>query len=569
MDNYDPIADVIGYAEDITSGRIKSCRSIAGACNRFIDNLRDQGSEEFPYYFDEEHARNVCNFFPLLIRHSIGKDEGKPFYLQPWPAFAVANIYGWKRKDNDCRRFKQAYISVARKNGKSTLASGLCLFAAGYDRNPVTGGFESIAQVVIAASKKEQAERVTMAETVRMRGRAPSIMEASEYKNRQINFFHNGGHVITIGSDKAFDGLNPHMVVVDELHMFRSSGLQAEFVDTMKTGSGARSQPLFLVTTTAGSTSSELWRSEWQYATGVATGQYEDESYFSLSYELDEDDDALDEDNWIKANPCLGVTLTLEYLRDQSRPAKTDATSLSRFTRYHGNRMVSSFDTAFSVPDWDACRGKLSNWKDADAVGGGIDLGGRNDLAAWAMVARFPTGLKNDKGDPIYRYEVKSGSYIAQDTPRDLSKQPFNQFVSDEILTVTKYPVSELEQDFIEAAQSHGCYDVAFDPYQAQRSAENIEGHGIETVAMPQTTGHFNAPITELRQVMTDGRLTHDGCPLLTWCVGNAVTETDKQDRQMLCKRESSEKIDPVVAMAMAFSRCTAAPTRSNSYFIF
>jgi len=568
LEDYDPLADVHGYVNDVVSGKILACKSVVGACNRFLEDLKRQNTPEFPYYFDELHAANVCLFYPTLIKHSIGRDVGRPFFLMPWQSFAIANLFGWKKVEDDCRRFKRAYISVGRKNGKSSLAAALCLFTAGYDYNPVSDSFESVAQVVIAASKKEQAERVTMAETVRMRGQAEKIKEMSEYKNRQINFGHNGGHIIAVGSDRSFDGLSPSMVVIDELHAFRSTGNQAEFFETMLTGSGARSQPLFIVTTTAGSSTSELWKSEWKYATGVAQGSYEDESYFSLSYELDEEDDALDPDLWIKANPCLGVTLTREYLEDQARPAATDNIALSRFTRYHGNRMVSSLDGAFNLNHWDACKGELSDWKNADAIAGGIDLGGRNDLAAFAMVARFKTGLTNDVGSPIFRYEGKTFSYISTDTTRDLKKEPFLQFVSSGLLRTTKFPVSELEQDFIVEARKHGCQEVAFDPYQATRSSENLESNGIPAVAMPQTTGHFNAPITELRQCMADGRFTHDGNPLLKWCVGNAVTETDKQDRMMLCKRESIEKIDPVVALVMAYARAALAPGRADSYFL-
>ena len=568
LENYDPIEDVFGYVNDIVSGKIVACESVIGSCRRFLGDIDRENTKEFPYYFDRLHAANVCFFYPHLIKHSIGRYVGKPFFLMPWQAFAIANLFGWKRQSDNCRRFRQAYVSVARKNGKSTFAAALCLFAAGYDYNPVSDSFESVAQVIIAASKKEQAERVTMSEAVRMRGQSEKIKEMSDYKNRQITFSHNSGHVVAVGSDKAFDGLNPSMVVIDELHAFRSTGLQAEFWSTMKTGSGSRSQPLFIITTTAGSTTSELWKSEWKYATGVAKGDYDDNTYFSLSYELDEEDDALDPDLWIKANPCLGVSLTHEYLEDQARPAQTDNIALSRFTRYHGNRIVSSLDGAFNINHWNNCKGELSDWKNSDAICGGIDLGGRNDLAAFAMVARFKTGKVNEIGAPVYRYEAKSFSYISTDTSRDLTKEPFDQFVSSGILTTTKFPVSELEQDFILEARKHGCQEVAFDPYQAQRSSENLESNGIPAVAMPQTTGHFNAPITELRQCMSDGRFLHNGDPLLGWCIGNAVTDTDKQDRMMLCKRESSEKIDPAVALVMAFSRATAAAGRADSYFI-
>jgi phage terminase large subunit-like protein len=569
----DPIEDMDRYVDSVLNGDIVACRSVIGACKRHRTDLQRQDRDSFGYYFDEDHARNVCNFFPTIMRHSIGKNMGQPFVLQPWQSFAIASIYGWKSSKDKTRRFRKAYISVARKNGKSTLAAALCIYAAGYDFNPVSNSFESVAQVVLAASKKEQADRVTMAECIRMRQSSDVLKAASEYKNRQITFHHNDGHIITVGSDKAFDGLNPSIVQIDEMHAFRSSGNQKEFIDTMKTGSGARSQPLFLVTTTAGSTSSELWKSEWRYAIGVATGEYYDDSYFSLSYELDEDDDPLDSDLWIKANPCLGVTLTEEYLEDQAKPARVDSVALNRFTRYHGNRLVSNLDSAFSIDQWDKSEGELSDWSEADAIGAGCDLGGRDDLAAWAQVSRFETDdfTEDEDGNrtPIYRYEAIAKSYIARDTERDLDVAPFNGFVESGLLTVSRHPISELERDLVEACRNNGCYEVAFDPYNAQRTGERMEEEGMEGVTMPQSTRYFNEPIVELRSAIAEGRFKHNGDPLLRWAMGNAVLITDRNDRVMYAKNECEDKIDPCVALTMAFARAMAAPSKSNGYFTY
>lgn len=569
----DPIEEMDRYVDSVLNGDIVACRSVIGACKRHRTDLQRQDRDSFGYYFDEDHARNVCNFFPTIMRHSIGKNMGQPFVLQPWQSFAIASIYGWKSSKDKTRRFRKAYISVARKNGKSTLAAALCIYAAGYDFNPISNSFESVAQVVLAASKKEQADRVTMAECIRMRQSSDVLKAASEYKNRQITFHHNDGHIITVGSDKAFDGLNPSIVQIDEMHAFRSSGNQKEFIDTMKTGSGARSQPLFLVTTTAGSTSSELWKSEWRYATGVATGEYYDDSYFSLSYELDEDDDPLDSDLWIKANPCLGVTLTEEYLEDQAKPARVDSVALNRFTRYHGNRLVSNLDSAFNIDQWDKSEGELSDWNEADAIGAGCDLGGRDDLAAWAQVSRFETDdfTEDEDGNrnPIYRYEAIAKSYIARDTERDLDVAPFNDFVESGLLTVSRHPISELERDLVEACRNNGCYEVAFDPYNAQRTGERMEEEGMEGVTMPQSTRYFNEPIVELRSAIAEGRFKHNGDPLLRWAMGNAVLITDRNDRVMYAKNECEDKIDPCVALTMAFARAMAAPSKSNGYFTY
>ena len=449
----------------------------------------------------------------------------------------------------------------------------MCTYCCGFDYNPVSKGFENVAQIILAASKKEQADRVTMAECVRMRSQSKLLMDMSDYKNRQITFKHNAGHIITVGSDKAFDGLNPHVVNIDEMHSFRSVGNQKDFLDTMKTGSGARTQSLFLVTTTAGSTSSELWKSEWSYATGVVTGEYDDDSYFTLSYELDEEDDPLDPDNWIKANPCLGVTLTKEFLEDQAKPAAADNLALNRFTRYHGNRLVSNLDTAFNLDQWDACEGNLSDWSQADAVGCGIDLGARDDLASMSLVARFPTDEYVEDADgnenPVYRYEVRSYSYLAMDSVRDISVKPFCDFVENQLLIRSRFPLSELERDCVRYCREFGCYQVAFDPYNAQQAGERISQEGIEAVTMAQSTRHFNEPIGELRAAISDGRLRQDGNKLLRWAVSNAVIVTDRQDRMMYAKNECEEKIDPVVAMTMAFARAVAMPSRSEGYFTF
>lgn len=574
MDDWqDPIETMEEYVSSVLAGEIVACKTIIAACKRHRKDLARQGDPDFPYFFDEEHARNVCNFFPTCVKHSIGKDAGKPFVLQPWQCFAVGSVFGWKQCETKLRRFSKAYISVGRKNGKSTIAAAICLYAAGFDYNPVTDGFESVAQVVLAASKKEQADRVTMAECLRMREQSKLLKDMSSAKNKQITFQHNSGHIITVGSDRAFDGLNGSLIQIDELHAFRSNGSQKEFLDTMRTGSGARAQPLFLVTTTAGSTSSEIWKSEWSYATGVVTGEYEDDSYFTLSYELDEEDDPLDPDNWIKANPCLGVTLTKEFLEDQAKPAAADNLALNRFTRYHGNRLVSNLDTAFNLDQWDACEGNLSDWSQADAVGCGIDLGARDDLASMSLVARFPTEEYVEDADgnenPVYRYEVRSYSYLAMDSVRDISVKPFCDFVENQLLIRSRFPLSELERDCVRYCREFGCYQVAFDPYNAQQAGERISQEGIEAVTMAQSTRHFNEPIGELRAAISDGRLRHDGNKLLRWAVSNAVIVTDRQDRVMYAKNECEEKIDPVVAMTMAFARAVAMPSRSEGYFTF
>ena len=291
----------------------------------------------------------------------------------------------------------------------------------------------------------------------------------------------------------------------------------------------------------------------------------DEEALFAACYEIDEKDDPFDENCWIKSCPNMGVSISMEFLRQQIKPAMTSPQALNRFKRYHANVLVSSTERIFNLEDFDNCKGELSDWsRDADCVGAGIDLGGRDDLAASAFVARFDTNDKDVEGRPIYRYEGRIRAYIARNTPRDLNAIPFCDFIEQGLIKVTDSPITDLQKEFVDDYWTYYSSDCAIDPYQAQQFGEQVEQEGVVISAMPQTTRHFNEPIAELRQALADGRFTHDGSPLLRWCLSNAVAVRDRSDRWQYDKASSSQKIDPLVALTMAFSRAMLGRGRSK-----
>lgn len=536
------------------------CEAVRQAVERHISDLERQGDSDFPYHFNARHAEAACDFFPLVLRHSIGDYAGMAFELEPWQAFAIWCIFGWKCDTDNSRRFRKFYWSMGRKNGKSTLAAGLALYLALLDVNPNTGKPEDVAEVILSATKKEQVEKVIYAEIERMRLRSKYIEQATDRINKQITVKANGGSIRCVGSDKPYDGLNPHAVLMDELHAWREH--HRKFYDTMQTGSGSRCQPLIGTVTTAGDDQSHLWREEYEYCKGLLSGAITDERIFAAIYELDEDDDPLDESNWVKSNPNLGISLKIDFLRQLANEAAHSALALNRFTRYHGNRLVSSTARAFDLHEWDKAAGELSDWKDATAVGAGFDLGSRDDLAAYGLVAKF-FHSKDEKGNIIYRYEVAAQGYIADSTERDLEKQPFARFVAGGQLKVEKYPIEQLKNDLIEDCSTHHAA-VAYDPYNAIHLSEELQKEGITAARMAQNKMNQNEPIRDFMAALKDGRITHSGDPLLRWCVGNAVLESDSQDHWQFDKGASEEKIDLLVAVVMAFRMCCVARERAR-----
>lgn len=515
---------------------------------RHLQDLEKQGTDAFPYIFDEYEAEDACLFFPVAFRHAKSKWAGKPFELSPWQMFCNAVLLGWKRLDGT-RRFRRAHISVGRKNGKTTWCGGLAIYLAMAD------GEES-AEVYIGATKIDQA-RLLFRDSESMIRQSPTLMKRAKLHRDNIAFPETNSFIRPLASDKPFDGLNPHGVFLDETHAMKEH--HRPFYDTMRTGSGARPQPLICTITTAGDEKSLLWREETQYIKQVLDGSVDDESVFGFIASLDDEDDPFDQANWIKANPNLGVSVNLDYLQEMAKEAEADVVALNRFRRYHCNVMVSATEQAIDMETWDDAEQELSDWANADAIAAGFDLGGRDDLCSFALCARF---IVDSSGEiPLYRYELRQRSYIAADTKRDLTQEPFARFCRTGRLAVVRHAIQQLRDDLLDECENLGIEYIAHDPYQAMQLALELEEQGLKPVRMPQNYVQFDQQIRDFLNCLTEGRISHDGDPLLKWCAGNAVIVKDRADRWMFHKATSKEKIDPLVASVMAFRAVNSAPS--------
>ena len=543
------------YCDEVLSGDIVACELVTKAVEKYRKEMASIGKHDWPFTFDENKASLAIQFFPMLLRHSVAEWAGQPFELCPWQKFIVWNIFGWQRKDNT-RRFRKLFMSVARKNGKSTFCAGLAIMLAAADG-------ESAAQVLIAATKQAQA-RIIFEECDRMLGQSPHIAKHATRHKANIAFNSTHSYIRPLGSDRSFDGLNPHGCFFDELHEWREGG-QRKFYNTMTTGGASRTQPLQVTITTAGDETSYLYLEQYEYAKGVIQGDIRDDSVFAIIYELDKDDDpfadGFDEALMVKSNPCYGISVKPEYISQQLLEYRNKPQSKSVFMRYHANRIVSSVEEAITAKIWDSCSGDLSNWMEADGIGAGVDLGGWDDLASIAYAARFelPGGDENK----IYRHEVRTVSFISEDTKRDLSEEPFASWIASGKLIVCRHVISELRDRLLDDCMGLGIEMIAFDPFQAAQLAENLEAEGMKPIKMPQNHSHFNETIRQYLQQVTDGRFKPDiNDVVLRWAALNMCLNRNSQDRLMPDKKSSKSKVDPAVAMLMAVRASNAAAPR-------
>ena len=275
--------------------------------------------------FDEDAAKHAVGFFEDCLTHVKGELAGQYVLLAPWQQAVVGNLFGWKRPDGT-RRYREAFIFVPRKQGKTLIASGLALYSFFCDGEPG-------AEIYCAAADRDQAKllwdvarRQIMAE--------PVLANACRLYQHSIVIDSMGSSFKAISADAhTKHGYNSHFVVVDELHAQPNS----ELVDVLLTSTGARRQPMVVYLSTSDFERPSVCNQKHEYAAKVRDGIIDDPYFLPVIYEASRDDDWTDPEVWAKVNPNLGVSLSLEYLERECRRAQETPSYENTFKRLHLN----------------------------------------------------------------------------------------------------------------------------------------------------------------------------------------------------------------------------------------
>jgi phage terminase large subunit-like protein len=560
-------ADLVqNYCDGVLDGRIVAGQHVRQAVARHVNDLT--AAEARGLVFDRRIAEMACGFFPACLTHTKGEWAGKPFDLTPAQAFIVWTVFGWRKADSGMRRFRRAYITCGRKFGKSEFAAGLALLLTVCD-HPLEPG----ADVYCAATKEEQALIVhnTAAEMV-AQGPLRDYLECKRkcIKSVAAGALQPNSRFIPLGSNsRTQDGLNIHGVILDEIHEWGEH--HRPLYEKLTTASGSRRQPLVVIITTAGTERSKIWNEIDEYAQAVLRGcdgqnPIGDDLFAYIAridVHGDEKDDPFDPACWAKANPNYPVTPKHEFMASLAEEAMHSPPALQRFMRYNLNAPVSSSQRAIQPDLWNDCRAEPSDWTKADAVCGAWDLGGRDDLLAVGLVARFKDGVDED-GQTAYRYEIQARAWISKLTARDLTAEPFRSFIAAGQLICTTNELAEAKEYI---RQCHNQYRVAkwaFDPHNSRDFEATLTQEGLKCDAFFQNTRMYNEPCKTFLAAMRKGQVTHDGNDLLTWCAGNMIWQENAKGEVMPDKGQSSDKIDPIVAVLMAFRLATLAPSKAR-----
>ena len=527
------------YAEQVRSGAILVCEYVRLAVERYyadLDRALDEGR-----YFDKKAAMRAIHFIEKL-KHTKGEWAGQRFRLEPWQQFVLWNIFGWKNADGT-RRFRYAYIEIARKNGKTALSAGIGLYMLFADG-------ESRPEVYSAATVKDQA-KICFSDAV-------EIVKATDLKNyltpyrNSIVYELKGGTMKPLSSDYGtHDGLNPSCGIIDEFHAHRDSGM----FDVIKSAFGARKQPLMFVITTAGFNKSGACYAYRENVIKVLRGVNEDDSLFGIIYTLDDKSEWDDPKMWIKANPNLGVSLSADYLADQVKDAKNRPEAVRNVMTKNVDLWVDAERTWILDDAWQKCIGTTAP---ADLKGcacwGGLDLSNVSDITAYVLLFH-----END------RFQLLPHFWIPEEKMREKIRKEninYDKWVAEGYVTVT--PGNVIDYDFVKAdiLRIVADYDLrtsAYDRWNSSQTIIDLQNEGMECNPFGQGYGSMSAPTKEFEKLVLTGKIEHFGNPVLRWMLASTLVKTDPAGNIKPDKEKSTQKIDGIVAAIMALGEWMTA----------
>lgn len=559
MAKHPAVEEASRYAKDVLAGKIPACRFVLAACKRHLDNLADSKYKDYPYTFDSAEAQRKIAFIELLP-HTKGEWGFKRqlVTLEPWQKFAIACIFGWKRKKDGMRRFREAYLEVNRKNGKSVLAGGvgLAMFAADNEFG---------AEVYSGATTEKQAWEVFRPARLMVK-RTPMLMEAAgiEVNASNMNKPADGSRFEPIIGNPG-DGSSPSCAIVDEYHEHDSDALYT----TMLTGMGARKQPLMFTITTAGYNIEGPCYDKRREVVEMLDGAVPNDELFGIIYTLDEGDDWKDPAVLAKANPNIGVSVYQEYLESQQRRAIQQARFTNIFKTKHLGLWVTAKTGYFNVAQWEALKDTsltLEQFEGQPCVLA-FDLARKLDMNSMARL------FWRDIDGKRHYYSVAPRFWVPEDTVNNTDNrrmaERYQKWVNAGLLLQTDGAEIDYREILEEAKLANQINPVQcspIDPHGATNLSHQLDDEGLTPITITQNYGNMSDPMKELEAAIASGRFHHDGNPIMTWCIGNVIGKTlpGNDDVVRPIKQGNDNKIDGAVALIMGVGQVLVPPDKDG-----
>ncbi|PFR78399.1 terminase [Bacillus cereus] len=541
--SYNPI---IEYYSLIESGKEIVSEKVRRIYKKLVSDIDDK---ESIYEYDSKKANHAIEFIENFCKHSKGKWGGKPIVLEVWQKAFIAAAFGFVHGIDGTRKYREVLLVVARKNGKSTVGSGIGLYLQIADGEPGS-------EVYAVATKKDQAKLVWL-ESKRMVKKSPALLKRIKPLVSEMVSEWNDSTFKPLGSDsETLDGLNVHGAMMDEIHAWKDKNLYDVIVD----GTSSREQPMIFMITTAGTVRESVYDMKYEEAEMLLNGLddpdgYKDERFLPIIYELDKREEWTDPSKWKKANPGLGTIKKVDQLETKVNKAKANSLLVKNLlTKDFNIRETSTeawltFEQLNNPETFD-----IEKLKPSYGIGG-CDLSSTTDLTAAKVIFMVPE-------DPhIY---VKQMYWLPEDLLEQRSKEdkiPYNLWYEQGILRTT--PGNSVHYKFVtkwflEIRDEYGIYLpwIGYDKWSAKYWVEEMEGYfGKESmIAIAQGKQTLSSPMKLLGADLESKLINYNNHTIDKWCLSNTAIDVDKNlNIQPNKTKNQRRRIDGTAALLNAY----------------
>lgn len=526
------------YYRQIKSGEIVASKRITKQYEKLIDDMYNHPQ----YIYDHAKAERPIKFIETFCRHSKGELAGKPLILDLFQKAYISALFGFVDKDTGKRRYTESFFYVARKNGKTTMLSAIALYMM------IADG-ESGAEVYSVASKRDQAN-ILFDQAHEMIKQSPDLSRNIRKRKSDLYFSHNFSKMQSLGKNSnSLDGLNAHLVVIDELHSIQDRNLY----EVMKQSQSARTQPLLIMITTAGTHRGTIFDDLYEYACNVVDGNFKDDNFLPIMYELDKKSEYKKPECWQKANPSLNISKRVEDLERKVARAENDANNLTGILTKDFNVRETShnawltFEQINNTATFD-----IKDFADWYAIGG-ADLSITTDLSCATLLFVEP--------DTEMRY-VHQMYWLPEDNLRervDNDKIPYDKWYEQGLLRLCRgntIDYSDITDWFVEMIEDYEITPlwIYYDNYSARYWVSEMEGHGFKMVRTPQGAKTLSLPMQNLGADLKKHKVNYNNHPILKWCLTNTGIETDRNGNIVPVKNQSPKRrIDGTASLLDAY----------------
>lgn len=523
----------------MVQGKILASKNNILAAKRHLNDLKKQGTESFPWVFDEEKAHRPIKFIEKYCRPSKGKF--RQLILQPWQHFILGSLFGWINEDDGLRRFKEGLVFVARKNGKTTLISGVANYGVSKDG-------EHGADIPLLANSMKQA-RLVFDESKAMIKASPLLRKRFRPLRDAIHYDKTFSKIEPQASDsEKLDGLNTHIGIFDEIHEYKDYKL----INVIKNSRGSREQPLLVYITTAGYQLDGPLVNYYEQGVDTLNGLITDERTFYYIAELDDPEEFDQPDMWVKANPNLGVSIKSSDMQEEWDKAKRTPQERNDFITKRFNIFVNASKMPFI--DFEVLKRNNKVMNLSDLYGktgiGGYDLSDSEDFTSACL--SFPL---LGTGEVF----ILSHSWIPEKkVKQENEKIPYREWEEAGLLTIVKEEYINEEHVFHwfkEQKEKYNIEMITYDPAKAFRLNIALKEDGFETEVVRQGFITLGPAMDDLKHLFIDGKVIFNNNPLLRWYINNVELVIDRNGNKMPTKSNRYRKIDGFAAMLNAHTQ--------------